>query len=359
VPITDIAVHKRDKDLVIATQGRSFWIIDDMTILHQWNDSVTQADVHLFKPEESYRMPGGGGRIPAGASLGENPPAGVSIWYLLKDKPKGDVQIEILDAAGKSVKKFSSKAPEAGGPAAGAGGEEGGGRFRGAPARVPAEKGLNRFAWDLRYPDATTFPGMILWAGNTSGPRAVPGTYQVKLTADGKTLTESFEVRKDPRIATTQEEFQKQFDLLTKIRDKFSETSDAILQVRDVRKQANDYAARVKDQPNGKAIVDAAKALSAKLTAIEEELYQTKNQSNQDPLNYPIRLNNKLAALGGSVAGADTAPTDQAYQVYDDLVARINAQLEKLKQVMATDVSAFNKLVRDQNVPAVIVKPAK
>ena len=352
VPITDIAVHKRDKDLVISTQGRSFWIIDDLPVLHQWKDTIATTDVHLFKPEEAYRTPGGGFRIPAGASIGENPTAGVSVWFSLKDKPKGDVQIEILDAAGKSVKKFSSRVPET--PAGG-----GGGRFGGGPARVPAEKGLNRFSWDLRYTEATTFPGMILWAGNTAGPRAVPGNYQVKLTVDGKTLSETFELRKDPRVSTTQEEFQKQFDLLTKIRDKFSETSEAIISIRDVRRQVNDYAARVKDQPTGKAIADAAKDLSAKLTAIEEELYQTKNQSNQDPLNYPIRLNNKLAALASSVAGPDAAPTDQAVQVFEDLNARTNAQLEKLKQVMATDVPAFNKLVRDQNVPAVFVKPAK
>lgn len=356
VPITDIAVHKRDKDLVVATQGRSFWIIDDLPVLHQWKSEIAQADAHLFKPEESYRMPGGGFRIPSGAALGENPPAGVSIWYHLKDKPKGEVTIEILEATGKSVKKFSSRAPET--PAAAPGAEEGGGRFRGGPTRVPAEKGLNRFAWDLRYPDATTFPGMILWAGNTLGPRAVPGGYQVKLTVDGKTMTESFEVKKDPRVATTQEEFQKQFDLLTKIRDKFSETSEAIIAIRDIRKQAQDYAARVKDQPNSQAITDAAKSLSAKLTAIEEELYQTKNQSNQDPLNFPIRLNNKLAALAGSIAGADAQPTDQHYGVYEDLVSRINAQLGKLEQALATDVPAFNKLVREQNVPAVWVKPA-
>ncbi len=354
-PITDIAVHKRDKDLVVATQGRSFWIIDDLTVLHQWKSEVAQADAHLFKPEESYRMPGGGFRIPSGAAIGENPPAGVSVWYHLKDKPKGDVQIEILEASGKSVKKFSSRAPET--PAGGAG-EGGGGRFRSAAARAPAEKGLNRFSWDLRYPDATTFPGMILWSGNTSGPRAVPGNYQVKLTVDGKTLTETFELKKDPRVPTTPEEFRKQFDVLTKIRNKFSETSEAIVSIRDVRKQANDYAARVKDQPNAKPIVDAAKDLSAKLTAIEEELYQTKNQSNQDPLNYPIRLNNKLAALAGSISGADSQPTDQQVAVYEDLVGRINAQLGKLEQVMTTDVPAFNKLVRDQNVPAVWVKPA-
>jgi photosystem II stability/assembly factor-like uncharacterized protein len=378
VPITDIAIHKREKDLVVATQGRAFWILDDMTVLHQVQDDIKRTkmpeatccpswseiqreikianDAYLFKPEESYRMPGGGFRIPSGAPVGENPPAGVSIWYYLKEKPKGDVTIEILEAAGKSVKKFSSRAPET--PAPGAGGdEEGGGRFRRGPTRVPAEKGLNRFAWDLRYADAANFPGMILWSGNTSGPQAVPGSYQVKLTVDGKTMTETFEVKKDPRVSTTQEEFQKQFDLLTKIRDKFSETSAAIIAIRDVRKQAQDYAARVKDQPDSQPITDAVKALSAKLTAIEEELYQTKNQSNQDPLNFPIRLNNKLAALAGSIAGADAQPTDQQVAVYEDLTGRINAQLEKLKQVMATDVPAFNKLVRDQNVPAVWVKP--
>jgi photosystem II stability/assembly factor-like uncharacterized protein len=353
-PITDIAVQKRDKDLVISTQGRSFWILDDLPVLHQWTSTI--ADVHLFKPEESYRMPGGGFRIPSGAAIGENPPAGASIWYYLKEKPKGDVQIEILDATGKSIRKYSSKAPE--GPVGAApGSDEGFFFFGGGPARVAAEKGLNRFAWDYRYPDATRFPGMILWAGNTSGPRAVPGVYQVKLSVDGKTLTESFEVRKDPRITTTQAEFQKQFDLLVKIRDKFSETSEAITSIRDVRRQADDYAKRVGGQANMKELVDAAKALNDKLTAIEVELYQTKNQSSQDPLNYPIKLNNKLAALGGSVAGADSQPTDQHYAVFEDLNARINAQLEKLRQVMATDVPAFNRLAREKDVPAVFVKP--
>jgi hypothetical protein len=277
------------------------------------------------------------------------------IWFHLKDKPKGEATIEILDVAGKSVKKFSSKAPET---AAAAPAGEGGFFPSGGAARVPAEKGLNRFVWDLRYPDAARFPGLIMWAGSTSGPRAVPGTYQVKLTVDGKTMTESFELKKDPRIATTQEDFQKQFDLLTKIRDKVSETHNAIIEIRDVRRQVDDYAKRVAGRPDSQPIVDAAKSLNAKLTAIEEELYQTKNQSNQDPLNYPIKLNNKLAALTGVVASADAAPTDQTYAVYEDLTGRINAQLEKLKQVMATDVPAFNKLVRERDVPAVVAKPA-
>jgi hypothetical protein len=197
---------------------------------------------------------------------------------------------------------------------------------------------------------------MILWAGNTTGPRAVPGTYQVRLTADGKSLTQSFEIKKDPRLDTTADDFAKQFDLLIKIRDKFSETTDAILRIRDVRKQVDDIVARVKDDAKGKPVADAAKTLRDKLTAVEEELYQTKNQSNQDPLNYPIRLNNKLAALGGVVASADAAPTSQSYAVYEDLAGKIDAQLEKLRQIMSTDLPAFNRVVREQDIPAVIVK---
>src|SRR5581483_1889025 len=313
--------------------------------------------VYLFKPEDTYRTPGAGFRIPSNVAMGENPPNGAVVNYYLKEKPKGEVTLEFLDSSGKLIKKFTSKVPEGSEGATPAGGEEGP-RFGGGPARVATEAGLNRFVWDLRYPDATTFPGMILWAGQTRGPRAVPGAYQVKLTVDGKSLTESFEVKRDPRQDTSPEAFAKQFDLLMKIRNKLTETHEAIIAIRDARKQINDTAARVKDHPNGKAIADAAKALSAKLTAVEEELYQTKNQSSQDPLNYPIRLNNKLAALGGVVGGSDSAPTDQSFAVYDDLSGKINAQLDKLRQVMTTDLPAFNKLVREQDIPAVIVKPA-
>ena len=295
---------------------------------------------------------GGGGR--GSGAVGQNPPGGAVIYYYTKNKPSGEVTLEILDASERSIKRFTSRASEGQGGPAPASEEEGFGG--GGARRLPAEAGLNRFVWDLRYSDATRFPGLIMWAGNTSGPRAAPATYQVKLTVDGKTMTQSFEVKKDPRLETTQAEFAKQLDLLLKIRDKFSETSEAILQIRDTRKQIDDITNRLKDQPSGKAIADAAKPLKAKLTAVEEELYQTKNQSSQDPLNYPIRLNNKLAALTGVVGGSDSAPTDQTYAVYDELVGKINAQLKKLDETMRTDLPAFNKMVRDQDVPAVIVK---
>jgi uncharacterized protein (DUF2164 family) len=356
VPITDLAVHKREKDLVAATQGRSFWVLDDLAVLHQMADAQ-KADAYLFKPEDAYRMPGGGGFSNPTATVGANPPNGAVIYYHLKTKPAADVTLEIMDSAGKLVKRFTSRAPAGPAPQAQPAGEEGGFFGGGGASRLSAQAGLNRFVWDLRHEDARRFPGMILWAGGTAGPRAVPGAYQAKLTVDGKTLTQSFEVKKDPRVETTQADFQKQFDLLTKIRDKFSETTDAIMQIRDVRRQVDDITNRVKDDPKSKAISDAAKSLKDKMAAVEEELYQVKNQSNQDPLNYPIRLNNKLAALGGVVASADATPTEQSFAVYEDLTAKINAQLQKLDQIMRADLPAFNRVVREQDIPAVIVRP--
>ena len=376
-PITDLAVHKREKDLVVATQGRSFWILDDLTVLHQLKDAgagatLANLDSRLFRPEDAYRMQGGGGfQLPSTATIGANPPNGVVLYYYLKSKPTTDVVLEFLDGAGKSVQKFTAKAPKPeASPAPGtaqvqtppeqpqAPTEESQSFFgRGGPARVSADAGFNRFVWDMRHAEAARFPGMILWAGETRGPRVVPGTYQIRLTADGRTWTETFEVKKDPRLAATREDFDRQQALLLKIRDKLTETHNAVVQLRDVRRQVEDWQKRAQGQPNAGKITEAAKALSAKLTEIEETLYQTKNQSSQDPLNFPIRLNNKLAALAGSVAGADAAPTAQAYAVHDELVRQIDAQLQRLGQVMKTDVPAFNQLVREQSIPAVVVKP--
>lgn len=350
VPITDLAVHKREKDLIASTQGRSFWVLDDLTVLHQMADTAN-ADAYLFKPEDVYRMPGSGGFLAPGATIGQNPPSGAVFYYYLKNRPAGEVTIEILDSTGKSVNKYTNRPQNVAG--------QGGGGFGGGQSVAPMNQGLNRFIWNFRYANATSFPGLIMWSGSLQGPVAVPGVYQAKLTVDGKTLTQSFEIKKDPRIDTTQQDFAKQFDLLIKIRDKVTEIHEAITQIRDARKQVEDIVARMKDQPNGKAIADAAKSLNDKMIAVEEALYQTKNQSNQDPLNYPIRLNNKLAALTGVVSSADAAPTEQSYAVYEDLVAKITVELLKFDQIIKNDLPAFNKLVRDQNVPAVIVKPKR
>ena len=366
VPITDLAIHKREKELVAATQGRAFWIFDDLPTLHQMMDAGgfrAASDTHLFKPKDAYRMPGGGGfQLSPTATIGKNPANGVVVYYSLKAKPSSDVTLEFLDNSGKSIRKFTGRLPRQGtGPAGGApeqqqppaGEEEGFGG--GAPARVTTDVGLNRFVWDLRYADAVRFPGMILWAGETRGPRVAPGNYQVKLTVDGQALTESFEVKPDPRLTTTAADYAKQLDLALKIRDKLSETHNAIIQIRDVKKQVDDLVKRVGGQ--SKPIADAGAALNKSLGEVEEALYQTKNQSSQDPLNFPIRLNNKLAALAGVVSRSETPPNEQSYAVYEELVGQIDANLQKLAQIMKSDVPTFNRLVRDQNIPAIVVKP--
>jgi len=369
-PITDLAVHKRDQDLVAATQGRSFWIFDDLPLLHQVMETGKAGaapTTRLFKPEVAYRMQGGGGgQLPPTATVGKNPPNGLVVYYSLIAKPTSDVVLEFLDSGGKSIRKFTAAAKPSPSPTQGstssqqsAAAEDDGPPGGGAPARLPIDVGLNRFVWDMRYSDAVRFPGMILWAGETRGPRIVPGNYQVKLTVDGASMVENFEVKPNPRLSASPADYPKQLELGLKIRDKLTETHNAIIQIRDVRKQVEDLLKRVKDQSNFKVINDAATALNKNLAEIEETLYQTKNQSSQDPLNFPIRLNNKLAALGGVVTRGDAAPTDQSYTVYDELVVQIDAQLQRLSRVMSTDVPAFNQLVKEQNIPAVVIKPPR
>jgi len=198
---------------------------------------------------------------------------------------------------------------------------------------------------------------MILWAGEMRGPRVAPGTYQVRLTVDGKTMSQSFEVRTDPRLSIPATDYAKQLELGLKIRDKVTETHNGIIQIREVRKQVDDLLKRIAGQSGFKSINDGASALKKSLAEVEESLYQTKNQSSQDPLNFPIRLNNKLAALAGVVSSAEATPTNQSYAVYDELAVEIDAQLAKLARIIQNDVPAFNQLVRDQNIPAITLKP--
>lgn len=347
VPVTDLAVHKREGDLVVATQGRSFYVLDDLNVLYNMADAA-KADAYLFQPENAYRTPGGGGfPLPAGAAVGANPPNGAVIFYYLKDKPK-EASLEFLDAAGNVVRKISGRG------AAGAGEGSGRGRF-GGETPMTIDAGLNRFVWNYRLPNATTLPGLIMWGGSLAGPRIVPGRYQVRLTVDGKVVgTQGFEVRKDPRISTTQEEFQKQFDLLKKTNAKLTETHEAILEIRDLRKQFEDLSARLR--PDQKELKDKAAEIVKAITAVEEELMQTKIKSGQDALNFPIKLNNKLAALSSTVDTADAQPTTQSYAVYDDLVGKIDAQLAKFAKIKSEDIAAFNKMFSDKGLPVVVTK---
>ncbi len=350
VPIADVAFHKREQDLVVATQGRSFYIFDDMPLLYQLiSGDATASDAHLFKPKDSYRLGGGGrGGRGGGAAVGENPPGGVVVNYWLKSRPQGDVKIEFVDAKGAVVNTYSSR-PQPQQQAAAEGVPEENPFFRGGPApRVTVQPGWNRFTWNMRYPDAASFPGLIMWAAGVTGPVAAPGTYTVRLTVNGKTESQNFELKKDPRLATTPDDYAKQLSLALQVRDKLSETNQGVIRIREVRRQLEEYTKR-----DDKKVADAAKELSAKLTKVEEELYQTKNRASEDPLNYPIKLNNRVGYILGVVESSDNPPTAQSYKVYEDLATQVNAQLKTLKGLLDTDLAAFNKLVHDQNVPAV------
>ncbi len=353
VPVTDLAIHKRDGDLVVATQGRAFYVLDSLPVLYDLANAQ-KAEAFLFKPEDAYRQAGGGFPLPATATVGANPPNGAVINYYLKTKPK-EITLEFLDAAGKTIRKFTGKPPTEGEPAPTAQS----GRRGGDEPNLPTEIGLNRFVWNYRLPGATNIPGLILWGGSLAGARVVPGNYAVRLSVDGKTIAaENFKVKADPRMTTTAADFQKQFDLLSKINGKLTETHDAILEIRDVRKQFEDLSARLKS-PEQKDLKDRAADISKKLTAVEEELNQTKIKSGQDALNYPIKLNNKLAALSASVDGADSAPTQQADDVYNDLTAKINVQTAILTKIKTEDIAAFNKAFAEKNLPVIVTKGGK
>jgi hypothetical protein len=362
VPVTDLVV--KDDDLVISTQGRGFWILDDLSPVRQASPTLVSAGAHLYKPRPAYRFFGGSGRRPR-PGVGQNPPDGAIVYYFLENAPKekDEITLQFLDGSGKVLRSVSNldKKDKDGEEKEGEseGGSQGEDDEGGAPKKIPAKAGLNRFAWNLRLEEATKVKKMILWGGGTDGPVVVPGTYQVKLVVGDKSRTQPVEVRKDPRLGTTQVEYEKQFDLFLKIRDTLSQTHDAILRIRAAREQVGAAADRAKSTPEERVIGDAAEALEKKLTAVEEELYQTKNKAEQDPLNYPIRLNNKLAWLANVVGSADAAPTDAVYAVFENISRKVAAQLATLEKVLSTDLPAFNQLVKDKGVPAVVLKPEK
>jgi hypothetical protein len=359
VPISDIAFQKRENEMVVATQGRAFWIFDDLPMLYQLNATVLQDKAHLFQPKDTYRTLRGGFRLPGAVSAGQNPAAGAVFYYSLAEKPKGDITLEVLDSSGKLVRKYSSREEPKpkllpGSPSFEEEEDDDNPRRRSGANRLPTEAGLNRFVWDLHYADATTFPGLILWAGSVRGPAVAPGKYQVRLTLEGAPpQTQSFEVKKDPRLTTTPHDYARQLEVAMQIYNKLSETNAAVIEIRQVRAQLNEYAERVKNPK----VVETAKALAKKLTAVEEDLYQTRNRASEDPLNFPIKLNNKIAALLGVVESSDDPPTAQVSQVYEDLATQTNAQLAALKKIISGDLPSFNKLIRDENIPAVVVEP--
>lgn len=387
VPIADLLVHQ--DALIAATHGRSFWMLDDIEPLRQLTPEVSAKNVYLFAPAMTWRMEGRGGFGGGAPVEGKNPPNGALVDFLIQNqKPGTKVSLAFLGPDGKVVRELkgevqaepakpvevksgivppppstppaeavksegSTAEREPSGESAGEAEEEGGRRGRDTDRLTNIVNGHNRVAWNLRVAEAKRFPGMVLWAGGTQGPRVLPGTYTARLTVGDQTVTAPFEVREDPRTSSSAADLKAQFDFLMGVHDKLSQVNEQIIRIRDVRRSLTDIKKRVADN---KTVVNAANDLDKKMTEVEEALYQTKNHAPEDPLNFPIKLNDKLAGVGDSAAAGAFAPTAQQIAVRDELVKQIDAELAKLNVIWQTDLPAFNKLVADQKVPAVAVK---
>ena len=354
-PIHDLTV--KDDDLVVATHGRSFWVLDDITPIRQFTATTANEDAHLFQPAPAVRFRGPGFFLPAGNPVGENPPSGVVIDYLLKeapkDKDKNPITLEILDAQGKTVRKYSSKkSAEAGGPE-----EEESPFLRASAETLPAEAGLNRFVWDMRTELPARVPGSVSWGGRPSGVLVVPGAYQIKLTVAGKASAANAEIRKDPRIAASQADLEKQAEFAMRIRNSVNEAHEAVNQLRSVRTQLDALKKRLDKDDKSKPILDAGDALTKKLNAIEEKIIQPKSKSNEDPLNYPIQVADQLMALQGTVESADTAPTQPSSEVYSELLNRLNVQLTAWRELASKDLAALNDLIRKSDIAPIAPAP--
>ncbi|MFT5165688.1 MAG: photosystem II stability/assembly factor-like uncharacterized protein [Saprospiraceae bacterium] len=336
VPITDLTI--KNNNLIAATQGRSLWIIDDLTVLHQL-EKVADANVYLYQPMPAYRTDGYQNKNVKDAGL--NHPGGVVVHYYLKNKPDtAEIKLTFWEAGGEVIKSYSTKAKEKG-------------------EKLEVKKGANMFSWNMSYPEAKRFDGMILWWASLSGPTAIPGDYKVTLNVGGKEIAQDFKILKDPRTTTSDADLKAQFDFIKEIGDKLTESHETIINIRDIRKQMNNYTTRLPEGEEMKDLRDAAAAIDSTLTVVEKNLYQTQNQSGQDPLNFPIRLTNKLASLNSMTRGGDFPPTDQAVAVKNELMRDIDVQLEIYRAVLEKDLPGFNELVRAKAIDAVILKVEK
>jgi|AntRauTorcE11897_2_1112592.scaffolds.fasta_scaffold02357_1 photosystem II stability/assembly factor-like uncharacterized protein len=348
VPITDLRVHERDKDLVIATQGRSFWILDDLSVLHEMQDEVKNADYYLYKPETTFLF-GGPSFSRPGVTIGQNPEPGVVVYYNLKDSTDQEIQLQFLEPDDTVIRTYSNK-EDLEGEEVKKSDEFYEEEIDTPPDAITAKKGLNSFSWDMSYEGATDIDGLqILWAGSTDGPTAIPGTYKVRLLVGGEEMMEKdFEITKDPRIDTTQEDFEAQFSLQQEITAKLDTTHKSINKIRELRAELEEMMKEDGFNEQGK---ETAQAILDQFSDIESALMQTKAESYQDVLNYPIKLNNKLAALANTVGTGDNRPTEQQYGVYEDLANQVDGQLVKLNAILEGEFARITGEVDTEAVP--------
>ncbi|MFT4535383.1 MAG: hypothetical protein ACI9P5_002752, partial [Saprospiraceae bacterium] len=332
VPITDLVI--KNNNLVAATQGRGIWLIDDLTVMHQQMDLPNIKQNHLFKPMDSYRMGGFQRKNPTGA--GTNHPGGVMTHFYLKDfdDKKDSISISYMNAAGDTIRAYSTFAKE-------------------KKDKFTVEKGGNMHVWNLSYDPATKFDGMILWWGSLNGPKAKPGDYKVILDINGEKQSQDFKVLQRPDSEGSLADINSQFDFVKSINIKLDDAHQAIIDIRSLRKQMKGYVEKIADEE----IKDYAAEVDSLMTKVEKALYQTKNKSGQDPLNFPIRLTNKLAHLNSltQMGNNDFPPTAAAISVRDELNGLIDDELQLWNEVKAKMLPKLNQMIRDKALDVIIL----
>ncbi|HNR07019.1 MAG TPA: glycosyl hydrolase [Saprospiraceae bacterium] len=338
VPITDLAI--KNNNLIAATQGRALWIIDDLSPLHQLSDQAAKSAIHLYKPMDAYRMGGYGGfRMPDLSLNGQNHPGGVLVNYYLSEAPgkKDTITLAFHEENGRLIKTFSNFPKE---------NEE----------KFEPAKGYNTFSWNLRYPNAKRFDGLVLWAGSLNGPMAAPGKYKVEIKRKGAAQSHDFNILKNPVSSVTEDDIRRQVQFVNENIQKLTETHQTIIDIRETRAQIKAYTEKIKDNPDMKDVIEKSKSIDSVMTRVEEALYQTKNRSGQDPLNFPIRLNNKLAYLNTITNRGDFPPTQSSLQVRGELVEKINAEIVRWQEVQNKDIPALNALIKSKAIDPISIK---
>ena len=324
VPVADLIVETND--LVIGTHGRGFYILDNIGPLRQYNTEVASAaNGWLFAPPNAIRSA---------------TPAAFTYWL---KKPATRVVVDVMDSTNKVIRTFGPI--EGLTPAAG-----GGGRGVAVAAAPPSQVGLNRYAWDLRYPSAVSFPGMILWGAGTAGPVAPPGLYKVRITADGYTQTQSFRVARNPNFKdVTDADLRAQFTMSMQIIAKVNEANQAVIDARRIKTEAADRLTKSTDAK----LKEAGGTLTVNLSDVEDDIYQVKNQSGQDPLNFPIRINNRMANLLSMVQRGDGAPLNSWPALFEEYKKALAVQSARMNTVVTKDLTAFNTELRRVGLPTI------
>jgi photosystem II stability/assembly factor-like uncharacterized protein len=337
VPITDLTI--KNNDLIVATQGRGFWALDDLTLVQQKQKGLPKTAVYIFPVKEAYRK--NGSQDLKVKNAGVNPPNGVVVNYYIKSlNDSSNIDLYIFDRDKKLVKKFNNKAQE-----------------KSDTGKLDVAQGMNAFVWDMTYAAPEKLEGMVLW-NEIGGSKAVPGKYYVRVVADKKdSIDTDFEVKANPNFKATQQEYDEQFSFLSKVKDKFSAIQKGIKDIREVRKQIADFMTRQGKDTTGE-IKTLTDSINNGMTKIEEALYQTKAKSEQDVLNYPIRLNDKIAGLYNYASSGNYAPTKQVQEAYVDLSKLADDQLNKLKKILDVEVPKLNQLIRQKQLPIIGVTPA-